>query len=63
MNQILTQIHGIPIRRNFVENLPYNPNLKFLLKDKRKAGILGEVLSGNRFVQDLFIILILIDKE
>lgn len=44
MNEILTQIHGIPIRRNFVENLPYNPHLKKLLNGKRKAGILSLVL-------------------
>lgn len=42
--EILTYINDIPIRRNFVENLPYNPNLKELLKDKRKAGILSEVI-------------------
>ena len=42
--EILTYINDIPIRRNFVENLPYNPKLKELLKDKRKAGILSEVL-------------------
>lgn len=44
MKEILTQINGVPIRRNFVENLPYNPGLKMLLRDKRKAGILSEVL-------------------
>lgn len=44
MNEILTQIKGIPIRRNFVENLPYNSHLKKLLPGKRKAGILSEVL-------------------
>ena len=27
-----------------MENLPFNPNLKVLLRDKRKAGILSEVL-------------------
>lgn len=41
---ILTHINNIPIRRNFVENLPYNPNLKKLLSGKRKAGILSEVI-------------------
>jgi very-short-patch-repair endonuclease len=41
---IQATINSIPIYRNFVENLPYNPNLKHLVKDKRKAGILGEVL-------------------
>ena len=43
-NEILTHINGIAIRRNFVENLPYNPELKKLLSGKRKAGILSEVL-------------------
>ncbi|MDE5433953.1 endonuclease domain-containing protein [Elizabethkingia meningoseptica] len=44
MNMVLTYINGIEIRKNFVEKLPFNPRLKVLLKDKRKAGILGEVL-------------------
>ncbi len=44
MNEILTQINGISIRKNFVENLPYNPKLKPLLYGKRKAGILSEVI-------------------
>lgn len=44
MEEILTYINGIPIRKNFVENLPFNPDLKQLLKGKRKAGILSEVL-------------------
>lgn len=48
MKEILTLINGIPIRRNFVENLPYNPYLKLLLKDKRKAMILGEVLFWKK---------------
>lgn len=42
--QILTQIKGILIYRNFVENLPYNPSLKLLAREKRKLGILSEVL-------------------
>ncbi|MBB4805811.1 hypothetical protein HNP38_001083 [Chryseobacterium defluvii] len=29
MKEILTQIKGVLIRRNFVENLPYNPHLKY----------------------------------
>ena len=41
---VLTQINNIPIIRNFVENLPHNPALNQLTKDKRKAGILSEVL-------------------
>lgn len=42
--QILTQIEGVIIYRNFVENLPYNPHLIPLTKEKRKLGILSEVL-------------------
>ncbi|WP_374460236.1 endonuclease domain-containing protein [Chryseobacterium taeanense] len=42
--QALTQIDGIIIYRNFVENLPYNRHLKPLTKEKRKLGILSEVL-------------------
>ncbi|RQO35493.1 DNA methylase [Chryseobacterium sp. KBW03] len=48
MKEILTNINGIPIRRNFVENLPYNPYLKVLLKEKRKARILGEVIFWKK---------------
>ncbi len=44
MDEILTYINGIPIRRNFVEHIPYNPKLRKLLSGKRKAGILSEVL-------------------
>ena len=42
--EVLTQIEGIIIHRNFVENLPYNPYLKPLTREKRKLGILSEVL-------------------
>jgi very-short-patch-repair endonuclease len=31
-----------------VENLPFNPHLIILLKEKRKAGILGEVLFWKK---------------
>jgi len=44
MKEILTYINNIPIHRNFVENLTFNPHLIPLLKEKRKAGILSEVL-------------------
>lgn len=44
MNEILTHIKGVPIKKGFKENLPYNSALKKLLPQKRKAGILGEVL-------------------
>jgi len=42
--ETLTTIHGIDIKRNFIESLPYNPNLKLLAREKRKAGIYSEVL-------------------
>ncbi len=42
--QILTIINGTPIKRNFVEHLPYNSTLKLLAREKRKAGIYSEVL-------------------
>lgn len=42
--QILTTIKGIPIKRNFIENLPYSGSLKLLARQKRKAGIYSEVL-------------------
>ncbi len=42
--RILTYIEGVPIYRNFVENLPYNPALIPLTKKKRQQGILSEVL-------------------
>lgn len=48
MKETVSQINGVPIRRNFVESLPYNPHLKVLLKDKRKAGILSEVLFWKK---------------
>lgn len=44
MKKILTEINGVPIKKNYIENLPYNPKLKPLLNGKRKAGILSEVL-------------------
>jgi very-short-patch-repair endonuclease len=48
MNEIFAEINGIKIRKNYVENLPYNPNLKKLLSGKRKAGILSEVLFWKK---------------
>ena len=45
---ILTTVNNIPIIRNFVENLPYNPALNRLTKGKRKEGILSEVLFWQK---------------
>lgn len=41
---ILTQINGIPIKRNFVTDLPYNPALVHRAKALRKAGHFPEVV-------------------
>lgn len=51
---VLTTINGTPIIRNFVENLPYNPVLKQLAKNKRKEGILSEVLFWQQVHKKLF---------
>lgn len=48
MKEILTHIQGVPIQRNFVENLPFNPHLIVLLKEKRKARILSEVIFWKK---------------
>lgn len=42
--EILTIIHDIPIKRNFVLNLPHNPSLKTRAKALRKAGNFSEVV-------------------
>ncbi len=43
-SEVVTTIENTRIIRNFVRNLPYNPALNQLAKEKRKAGILSEVL-------------------
>lgn len=52
--KVLTVINNHIIYRNFIENLPYNPKLKPLLKDKRKAGILSEVLFWQQVHKNKF---------
>ena len=42
--EILTIINNIPIKRNFVLNLPYNASLKSRAKALRKAGNFSEVV-------------------
>ena len=42
--EILTIIHDIPIKRNFVLNLPYNASLKSRAKALRKARNFSEVV-------------------
>ena len=53
-NQILTQINGIPIKRNFIEKLPFNPRLKERAKGLRKAGNFPEVAFWKRVHKGLF---------
>ncbi|KQT17548.1 DNA methylase [Chryseobacterium sp. Leaf404] len=48
MKEILTEINGITIYKNCFHYLPYNPNLKILLPQKRKAGILNEVIFWKK---------------
>jgi very-short-patch-repair endonuclease len=42
--EVITIINGTKIYRNFIENLPRSSRLNQLSKDKRKEGILSEVL-------------------
>lgn len=53
-NTILTTINNIPIKRNFVENLPHNASLNKLAKEKRQAGILSEVLFWQQVHKGIF---------
>ncbi|ROI07169.1 DUF559 domain-containing protein [Kaistella haifensis] len=42
--EIITHIGDIPILKSNIPSLPYNSHLKKMLQEKRKAGILCEVL-------------------
>ena len=42
--EITVHINGLPIYRNFIENLPYNIKLKSRASALRKAGVLSEVI-------------------
>ena len=53
-NTILTNINGVPIKKNFVENLPYNLTLIKLANEKRQAGILSEVLFWQQVHKGAF---------
>jgi very-short-patch-repair endonuclease len=54
MNKIQTTIRNIPIKQNYIKNLTANPFLKNLAKEKRKAGILSEVLFWKQVRNDTF---------
>ena len=42
------------LRRNFIQDLPYNPRLKENAKALRKAGVLSEVLFWQRVHRNTF---------
>jgi very-short-patch-repair endonuclease len=52
--EVLTIINGSKIYRNFIENLPRSSRLNQLAKDKRKAGILPEVLFWKQVHKGCF---------
>jgi len=52
--EVLTTINGFKIYRNFIENLPRSSRLNQLSKDKRKAGILSEVLFWKQVHKGIF---------
>ncbi len=52
--EVITHINGTPILRKSIEYLPYNAKLKQLARDKRKAGILSEVLFWQQVHQRKF---------
>jgi very-short-patch-repair endonuclease len=51
---ILTTINNKNIYRNFIENLPRSSRLNQLAKDKRKVGILSEVLFWKQVHKGFF---------
>lgn len=52
--EIITSINNIPIRRNFIENLPYNANLKSRATALRKAGVMSEVIFWKQVHKGVF---------
>jgi very-short-patch-repair endonuclease len=51
---ILTYINNIPIQRNFVKNIPYNPELKERAKALRKKGNFSEVVFWKQVHKGFF---------
>lgn len=54
MTEILTYINEVPIKRNFVENLPFNPKLKNRARGLRKAGNYAEVVFWQQVHKSKF---------
>ena len=54
MKEITAYINQIPIKRNFVENLPYNSKLKLRARALRKAGNYSEVVFWQQVHKNKF---------
>jgi very-short-patch-repair endonuclease len=54
MIEILTQINGVPIKRNFVENLPFNDKLKDRARGLRRGGNFAEVVFWQHVHKNKF---------
>lgn len=54
MKEITAYINQIPIKRNFVENLPYNSKLKSRARALRKAGNYSEVVFWQQVHKNKF---------
>ena len=54
MKEITASINQIPIKRNFVENLPYNSKLKLRARALRKAGNYSEVVFWQQVHKNKF---------
>jgi len=52
--KLLASIDGVQIMRNHLVHLPYNAELELLAREKRKAGILSEVLFWQEVQRGLF---------
>ena len=52
--EITAYINGLPIYRNFIENLPYNIKLKPRSRVLRKAGVLSEVIFWMQVHKGMF---------
>ena len=52
--EIAAFINGTPIYRNFIDNLPYNINLRSRARALRKAGVLSEVIFWLQVHKGIF---------
>jgi very-short-patch-repair endonuclease len=53
--EILLEINAVPIYRDFIQNLPYNPALLARSKKLRKAGIISEVVFWKQIRDKSFL--------